>query len=62
MGGTESPKKGGNKEFSRRGKKMGNTLINDIYSLRNAELDQGMRKGNRDGVETLKEDALCLQP
>lgn len=55
-------KRGGNKEFSSTGKKTGNTLTGDFYSLRNAELGQGMRKGSRGGVETLEEDVQCLQP
>ena len=44
-------------EFSNRGKKIGNTLTDDFCSFRNAELDQGVRKGSRDEVEILEEDA-----
>lgn len=59
-GGTESLKRGGDKEFSSRGKKIENTLTNYFYSLRNAELGQGMRKKIRGESETLHQDAQCL--
>lgn len=48
-GGTESLKRGGDKEFSSRGKKMENTLANYFCCLRNAEFGQNMRKGSGGG-------------